>query len=70
MQVPLPAWTGDLRSFQNAIEKHSVEWALKQAQWNVAEAARLLGIKRTTLAMKAKKHGMVRPAEEYALPQS
>jgi len=42
----------------NAIERNAIMECLKQANWNKAEAARLLGITRSTLQSKIQKHGI------------
>ena len=48
----------DLRAHVIAIERNLIEQALRRAQGTVAQAARLLGLRRTTLVEKMRKLGM------------
>jgi DNA-binding NtrC family response regulator len=57
-----PADTGDALSLEHA-ERQAIERALKGERWRVAEAARRLGISKTTLYQKIKQYGM-KPAGE------
>jgi sigma-54 specific flagellar transcriptional regulator A len=54
----------DLRSHLLAIERRLVEQALERANGTVAHAARLLGLRRTTLVEKMRKLGMAADAAE------
>jgi transcriptional regulator with GAF, ATPase, and Fis domain len=63
---PAPAvfevdWTGEtnFQEFMDTIEYELVDRALEAAHGVVHEAARLLGLERTTFSMKMKKHGIV-----------
>jgi sigma-54 specific flagellar transcriptional regulator A len=63
----LPAIDGrpcDLDAMLGALERRCIAAALERAAGNVAEAARLLSLKRTTLLDRMRKHGLVavRPA--------
>src|SRR5690606_25563955 len=54
----LPAEGLDLRSHLLAIERGLIEQAMERAGGTVAQAARLLGLRRTTLAEKLRRFGM------------
>ena len=56
----------DLRSHLLAIERRLVEQALERANGTVAHAARLLGLRRTTLVEKMRKLDMAADAAEVA----
>ena len=49
-----------------AVERQHLIQALEQAQWNVTRAARLLDISRDTLRYRIEKHGLQRPAGQFA----
>ncbi len=58
----LPAIDGrpcDLDAMLGALERRCIAAALERAAGNVAEAARLLSLKRTTLLDRMRKHGLV-----------
>ncbi len=48
-----------IRQVMLLIEKHAVHITMTNAKGNISAAARRLGIKRTTLAMRRKKHGFL-----------
>jgi sigma-54 dependent transcriptional regulator, flagellar regulatory protein len=54
----LPADGIDLRAHLTAIERRLIEQALERSQGTVAHAARLLGLRRTTLVEKLRKLGL------------
>ena len=60
----LPEDGMDLRAHLLAIERRLVEQALERANGTVAHAARLLGLRRTTLVEKLRKLGMATDAAE------
>jgi sigma-54 dependent transcriptional regulator, flagellar regulatory protein len=60
----LPEDGMDLRAHLLGIERRLVEQALERANGTVAHAARLLGLRRTTLVEKMRKLGMVADAAE------
>jgi sigma-54 dependent transcriptional regulator, flagellar regulatory protein len=62
----LPEEGMDLRAHLLAIERRLVEQALERANGTVAHAARLLGLRRTTLVEKLRKLGMATDAAEVA----
>ena len=43
------------------VERRHIRATLEANQWNVSQAARVLGIDRVTLTRKLKRHGLVRP---------
>jgi two-component system response regulator AtoC len=49
-----------------AVERQHLVQALEQAQWNVTRAARLLDVSRDTLRYRIEKHGLQRPAGQFA----
>ena len=55
----LPADGIDLRAHLTQIERRLIEQALERSAGTVAHAARLLGLRRTTLVEKLRKLGMV-----------
>ena len=55
----LPAGGIDLRAHLNAIEKELIRQALERSRGTVAHAARLLGLRRTTLVEKLRKFELV-----------
>jgi len=55
----LPADGIDLRAHLTQIERRLIEQALERANGTVAHAARLLGLRRTTLVEKLRKLGLV-----------
>jgi sigma-54 specific flagellar transcriptional regulator A len=57
----LPAAGIDLRAHLTQIERRLIEQALERANGTVAHAARLLGLRRTTLVEKLRKLGLVSP---------
>jgi sigma-54 dependent transcriptional regulator, flagellar regulatory protein len=57
--VELPAGGLDLRTHLLCIERRLVEQALARADGVVAHAARLLGLRRTTLVEKLRKLGIL-----------
>jgi len=71
-ELPVEAgWSGrglDLNEHLNTIEIELIRRALTQADGTVAEAARLLGIGRTTLVEKLRKHRLVAAAEPAPRP--
>ena len=54
----------DLRAFLENLERRLIGQALESAHGTVAQAARLLGLRRTTLVEKLRKYGLV--AGEFA----
>nr|WP_254448383.1 helix-turn-helix domain-containing protein [Marinobacterium sp. xm-d-420] len=52
----------DLKEHLQKIEVDCIEQALEGKKGNVASAARLLGLRRTTLIEKIKKYGIAVPA--------
>ena len=44
-------------------ERRAIEAALRDSSWQLAQAARRLGISRTTLWRRLKSYGLNRPAE-------
>jgi len=44
------------------VERELVREALERSEWNVTQAARLLGVSRDTLRYRMEKHGLMRPA--------
>jgi Nif-specific regulatory protein len=46
------------------LDRKYMEAVLEYCRWNKSHAARLLGIERTTLDRRLKKHGMKRPGED------
>jgi sigma-54 specific flagellar transcriptional regulator A len=54
----LPADGIDLRAHLTQIERRLVEQALERSNGTVAHAARLLGLRRTTLVEKLRKLGL------------
>jgi sigma-54 specific flagellar transcriptional regulator A len=61
--VNLPEDGLDLRAHLLAIERQLIEQALQRARGTVAQAARLLNLRRTTLVEKMRKLGMVQSGE-------
>ena len=57
--VTLPADGIDLRAHLTQIERRLIEQALERSNGTVAHAARLLGLRRTTLVEKLRKLGLV-----------
>lgn len=61
-QSPLPGQHTDdcvdLKQLMDALERRMIEAGLARADGNVAAAARLIGIKRTTLVEKLRRHGL------------
>ena len=55
----LPAAGIDLRAHLTQIERRLIEQALERSNGTVAHAARLLGLRRTTLVEKLRKLGLV-----------
>ena len=53
---PIAAKTASIREVQDRAEKEAIAYALKACQYNKAKAARMLGIHRTLLYKKMKKH--------------
>jgi two-component system nitrogen regulation response regulator NtrX len=51
----------ELREFRRQAEKRHIETVLESADWNVSEAARLLGIHRSRLHQKLRQLGTRRP---------
>ncbi len=64
-QTVLPAEGLDLRAHLAAIERSLIEQALQRSQGTVAQAARLLNLRRTTLVERLRKLGLV-----AALPET
>ncbi len=64
-QTVLPAGGLDLRAHLAAIERSLIEQALQRSQGTVAQAARLLNLRRTTLVERLRKLGLV-----AALPET
>ena len=60
----LPQGGMDLRAFLENLERRLIGQALESAHGTVAQAARLLGLRRTTLVEKLRKYGLV--AGEFA----
>jgi DNA-binding NtrC family response regulator len=56
------AEAGDALSLEHA-ERQAIERALREERWRVAEAARRLGISKTTLYQKIKQYGMRPPGD-------
>jgi DNA-binding NtrC family response regulator len=61
LRLTAPAVEGDSLSLEHA-ERRAIEKALKGEDWHVAEAARRLGISKTTLYQKIKQFGLKPPA--------
>jgi len=57
--VELPAGGMDLRNYLESLERRLIVRALEAAGGTVAQAARLLGLRRTTLVEKLRKYGLV-----------
>jgi len=57
----LPTGVIDLKEHLGTIEKQLIRWALDQAEGTVASAARLLGLRRTTLVEKLRKYELQCP---------
>jgi len=57
LRLALPAGGIDLRRFVEHVEQQLIEAAMKEAQGNRAQAARLLGLNRTTLVERLKRGG-------------
>ncbi len=55
----LPAGGMDLRAYLENLERRLIGQALESAHGTVAQAARLLGLRRTTLVEKLRKYGLV-----------
>ena len=55
----LPAGGMDLRAYLENLERSLISKALEAADGTVAQAARLLGLRRTTLVEKLRKYGLV-----------
>ena len=69
----LPADGIDLRAHLTQIERRLIEQALERSHGTVAHAARLLGLRRTTLVEKLRKLGLVTPelaTSELAKPEA
>src|ERR1700733_13040246 len=62
----LPQEGLDLRAHLLSIERRLVEQALERANGTVAQAARLLGLRRTTLVEKLRKLGIATSEAEAA----
>ena len=56
--MELPAGGMDLRSYLENLERRLITKALDAAHGTVAQAARLLGLRRTTLVEKLRKYGL------------
>ena len=61
--ITLPADGLDLRAHLLTIERRLIEQALERSNGTVAHAARLLGLRRTTLVEKLRKLGLVHDGE-------
>jgi sigma-54 specific flagellar transcriptional regulator A len=57
----LPAGGMDLRNHLETLERKLITRALEAAEGTVAQAARLLGLRRTTLVEKLRKYGLATP---------
>jgi sigma-54 specific flagellar transcriptional regulator A len=57
----LPAGGMDLRNHLETLERKLITSALEAADGTVAQAARLLGLRRTTLVEKLRKYGLAAP---------
>jgi sigma-54 specific flagellar transcriptional regulator A len=57
--IDLPAGGMDLRNYLEALERRLIVRALETAGGTVAQAARLLGLRRTTLVEKLRKYELV-----------
>jgi sigma-54 specific flagellar transcriptional regulator A len=51
----------DLRNHLETLERRLITRALEAAEGTVAQAARLLGLRRTTLVEKLRKYGLAAP---------
>ena len=58
VQVALPAEGMDLRAYLEHLERSLILKALEAANGTVAQAARLLGLRRTTLVEKLRKYNL------------
>ena len=58
LPTAMPAGTIDLKEHLGSIEKQLIRWAIEQADGTVAGAARLLGLRRTTLVEKLRKYDL------------
>jgi sigma-54 specific flagellar transcriptional regulator A len=56
--VEVPAGGMDLRQYLESLERRLIARALESAGGTVAQAARLLGLRRTTLVEKLRKYGL------------
>ena len=61
--ITLPEDGLDLRAHLLTIERQLIEQALQRSRGTVAQAARLLNLRRTTLVEKMRKLGMVHNGE-------
>ncbi len=50
----------NLENLLSEVERQALLWALEKSMGNQTKAAKILGIKRTTLREKLKKHGLIR----------
>lgn len=60
-------WTTNLNQALWDLEYALLEKAIRLNHWNTAQAAKALGIKRTTMMMKLKRYGINRPGPENTL---
>ncbi len=56
MRLNLPASGLDMRATMDAVERQLMRQALRRVEGNRAQAAELLGLKRTTLVEKLKRN--------------
>jgi sigma-54 dependent transcriptional regulator, flagellar regulatory protein len=55
----------DLRGLLDAVEARQLRVALEQCGWRVSDAARRVGLHRTTFADRMRRHGIVRPGTDH-----
>jgi len=56
----------DMKSYVSEVEKNLISQALKETEGVIAHAAKLLGLRRTTLTEKMRKYGLQRPKADSA----
>jgi len=60
IRTPTTARTSGLHEVRDSAERDRIRQALEQTEWNVAGAARVLGIERTNLHKRMKALGLSR----------
>jgi hypothetical protein len=59
--VPCPDPDPDLRGLLDSVEMRQLTVALEQSGWRVSDAARRVGLSRTTFIDRMRRHGINRP---------